>query len=77
MDKILVCTKNKETTVCYAFTYSPSGTLDYDQKVDVPENLSEYQKFEINVKEPNSEKKLSEVDEASEKLKEIFGQSVF
>lgn len=45
MDKILVCTKNKETTVCYAFTYSPSGTLDYDQKVDVPENLSEYQKF--------------------------------
>ena len=45
-------------------------------KDKIADSLSEYQKFEINVKEPNSEKKLSEVDEASEKLKKIFGDDI-
>lgn len=53
------------------------GILDMQVNKDkIADSLSDYAKFEISVKEPNSEKKLSEVDEASEKLKKIFGEDI-
>lgn len=38
--------------------------------------LSEFAPFELNVEEPSAEKKLSEVDAASEKLKKLFGEDI-
>ena len=76
MQGVEIAIKNN-VLMLYPVNSGDFGILDMQVNKDkIADSLSEYQKFEINVKEPNSEKKLSEVDEASEKLKKIFGDDI-
>lgn len=53
------------------------GILDLKVNVEkIKDALSEFAPFELVVSEPSAEKKLSEVDEASEKLKKLFGEDI-
>lgn len=53
------------------------GILDMKINKDkITAALSEFAPFELNVEEPSAEKKLSEVDAASEKLKKLFGEDI-
>ena len=38
--------------------------------------LSEFNYSSLSVKEPTAEKKLSEIDDATERLKKIFGEDI-
>ena len=76
MQGVEIAIKNN-VLMLYPVNSGDFGILDMQVNKDkIADSLLEYQKFEINVKEPNSEKKLSEVDEASEKLKKIFGDDI-
>ena len=53
------------------------GILDMKVNAEkIKAALSEFAPFELVVEEPSAEKKLSEVDEASEKLKKLFGEDI-
>ncbi len=53
------------------------GILDMKVNAEkIKAALSEFEPFELVVEEPSAEKKLSEVDEASEKLKKLFGDDI-
>lgn len=63
-------------------TLRPQNAGDFgilDMKVNaekIKAALSSFAPFELVVEEPSAEKKLSEVDEASEKLKKLFGEDI-
>lgn len=53
------------------------GILDMKVNAEkIKAALSSFAPFELVVEEPSAEKKLSEVDEASEKLKKLFGEDI-
>lgn len=60
----------------------PSNAEDYallnieTNKRKIEEGLSEMDYAEFTVKEPKSEKNLSEIDDATERLKKIFGEDI-
>lgn len=63
-------------------SFYPENNGDYDILIK-QENieklklaLSDYEGFSINIEEPKKEKQLSEIDQATEKIKKLFGDDI-
>ena len=53
------------------------GVIDLEaNRRKIEESLAEFQPFELKIAEPDSEKQLDALDEATERIKQIFGDDI-